>query len=121
MAYIISVSEDGTYVRIRVLGAITGDAEKEFAEKAIKEAKQHGIKKFLVDVGGTQNIAAIFEQFLFAYKDMNHLALEKSSRIAILADPGDRSHDLIETVLRNAGYDCRLFSDEDSALKWLGE
>ena len=121
MGYIISVSEDKTYVRIRAFGVITGESEKEFAEKAIKAAKQHGIKGFLVDVRGTQNIAAIFEQFLFAYKDMNHLALEKSSRIAILADPGDRSHDLIKTVLRNAGYDCQLFSGEDSALKWLGE
>ncbi len=121
MKYTISLSEDGTYVRIRVFEVITGDMEREFAEKAIKEAKQHGIKKFLVDVRGTINIAAIFEQFLFGYKDMDQLALERFSSIAILADPNDKSHDLIVTVFQNAGYNCRLFSDEDSALKWLGE
>ena len=44
----------------------------------------------------TVSVAAVFEQFLFAHKDMNHLALKKSSKIAILADMGDRSHDLIK-------------------------
>lgn len=121
MKYKISLSEDGTYIRIRVFEVVTGDMEREFAEKAIKEAKQLGINNYLVDVRGTQNIAAIFEQFLFAYKDMDRFALEKSSRIAILADIGDNSHGLVETVFQNAGYNCRIFSDEDSALKWLGE
>ena len=121
MKYEISLSEDGSYVRIRVFEVITGDVEREFAEEAIKEAKQHGIAKFLVDVRGTSNVAATFEQFLFGYKDMNQFALDRSSMIAVLVDAGDKSHDFIETVMLNAGYNCRLFPDEDSALKWLEE
>jgi hypothetical protein len=121
MKYKILLSEDGTYVKIRVFEAITGEMEREFAEKAIKEAKQLSIKNFLVDVRGIPNVAATFEQFLFAYKDMDQFALDKSSRIAILADIGDKSHELIETAFQNAGYHCRLFTNKESALKWLRE
>jgi hypothetical protein len=121
MKYTITLSDDGTYIRVRVFEAITGEFEKEFAETAIKEAKRHGIKKFLVDVRATSNIAATYEQVLFAYKDMDRLELDRISRIAILVDAGDQSHDFIETVLLNAGYNCRLFTDEDSALEWLVE
>jgi hypothetical protein len=121
MKYAISLSEDGKHIRIRVFEAITGDMEREFAANAIEEARRHGLRKFLVDVRGTSNVAATLEQFTLGHKDMDEFALDRSSRIAILADAADRSHDFIETVFLNAGFDCRLFSTEDAALKWLEE
>ncbi|MFC1812895.1 hypothetical protein ACFL03_09395 [Thermodesulfobacteriota bacterium] len=121
MRYKISLSENGTYVRIRVFEAITGEIEKEFAEIAIKDAKQRKISKFLVDVRGTLNIASSLEQYLFGYEDMNQFGLDRGSRIAVLADANDKSHNFIETIFVNAGYHCRIFTDEDAASKWLGE
>jgi len=120
MKYKISLSDDRTYVRIRVLRAITGKMEREFAENAIQDAKQRKIRKFLVDVRGTPNIASSFEHYSLAYEDMNKFGLDKDSRIAVLADANDKSHDFIETVFVNAGYHCHIFSEEDTALKWLG-
>jgi hypothetical protein len=121
MKYKISLSEDGTYVRIRFFEAITGEMEKKVAENAIKDAKQREINKFLVDVRGPPNIASSLEQYFFGYKDMNQFGLDRGSRIAVLADANDKSHDFIETVFVNAGYVCRIFPDEDAAFKWLGE
>ena len=119
MNYKISLSEDGTFIRIRVYVAINGETEKEFAGKAITEAKQRNINRFLVDVRGVRNVAKSFQQYLFGYEDIDRLGLSQSSKIAVLADETDRTHDFIETVLVNAGYDCRLFSDEKAALDWL--
>ena len=119
MKYDIQISEDGTYVRIRVYETITGEMEIEFAGKAIKEARKLKINKFLVDVRGTTNVANTFEQYGFGYVEMALLGLEKTSRIAIIADEGDTSHNFIETVLRNAGYDCLIFSDKQTALNWF--
>ena len=119
MKYNISLSDDGTYMRIRVLEAITGEMEKEFAQRAIQDAKHHKIKRFLVDVRGTPNIASSTEHYYFVHENMNHFGLEKDSRIAVLADPDDKSHDFIETVFVNAGYRCCIFPDEGAALKWL--
>ena len=75
MKYEISVSEDGTYVRIRVMKAITGDMQREFAEKAIQNAKQRKIREFLVDVRGTPNIASSFEVYSFGHESMKQLYL----------------------------------------------
>ena len=120
MKYKISVSEDGTYISIRVLETITGEIEKEFAKFAIKEAKQRKIRKFLVDVRGTRNIANSSEQYLLGYEDMKQFDLDKHSRIAVLVDENDNSHNFIETIMFNAGYLCSIFIDEDAALEWLG-
>jgi hypothetical protein len=121
MKYELSLSEDRTYVRVRVLKPITEALEREFAQNAIKDAKRLDIAKFLVDVRGIPNVASSFEQCLFGYKAMNQFGLGRNARIAVVVDADDKSHDFIETTLVNAGYRCRLFPDADSALQWLGE
>lgn len=121
MTYEISLSEDGTYIRLHIFDAVNGEMERKLAENVIKEAKLHKINKFLIDVRGTPNIASVAEQYRFGYEDMNRFGLERDSRIAILADTDDTSHNFIETVFVNAGYICRIFADEDAALKWFEE
>jgi hypothetical protein len=121
MEYEISLSEDRTYVRIRVFKAITGELEKEFAGNAIRDAKERQIHKYLVDVRGTPNIATSSEQYFFGHKEMDQLGLDRGSRIAVLVDAEDSSHDFVETVFVNAGFACRIFRDNDAALKWLAE
>ncbi|MFC1764154.1 hypothetical protein ACFL6U_19030 [Planctomycetota bacterium] len=121
MKYTISLSEDGTYVRIRVSETITGEGEKDFAQNAIKDAKAHRINKFLVDVRGAPNKASSLEQYRFGHEDVKQFGLDRGARIAVLADTDDQSHDFIETVFVNAGYCCRLFQAEDLAVEWLGE
>ena len=119
MKYKISLSEDRTYVRIRVLEAITKDMEREFAEKAINKARQNKIRKYLVDVRQAPNVSSIAEQYLFGREDMDRMSLDRFSKLAILAEAEDKSHNFIETVFQNARYNCRLFVDEASALRWL--
>jgi hypothetical protein len=119
MSYKISLSEDGTHILVRVLEDINGLLEKAFAQDAIVKAKQHGLTNFLVDVRGTRNTAGFIDHYQLGYHVMNEFGLDKTSKIAILADPDDQSHDFIETVFTNAGYRCRVFSDKDTALKWL--
>ena len=120
MKYKIALSEDETYVRVQVFETINGNMEREFAGNAIKIAKQRKINKFLVDVRGTPNIANSIEHYLLGYEDMNRFGLNRKTKIAILADTNDLSHNFIETVIINAGYRCRVFPDEDAALEWLG-
>ncbi len=53
--------------------------------------------------------------------DVKLFGLNRNSRIAILVDLNDKSHNFIETVLRNAGYNCRIFFNEDAVVKWFGK
>lgn len=119
MKYEISLAEDSKFIRIRVFEAINGEMEREFAGKAITEAKQRNIRQFLVDVRGTTNVASSFQQYLFGYKDMEELGLPRNSKIAVLTDENDRTHDFVETVFINAGYNCHLFREEKAAIEWL--
>jgi hypothetical protein len=92
-----------------------------FTEDAIKMLKQSNTNRLLVDVRSSPSVQSSVEQYLLATRDVNQFGLDRNSRIAVLVKPGDRSHDFVETVFRNAGYRFRLFHDEDSALEWLGE
>ncbi len=121
MKYEIMLSEDKTYLRVRVFDTINEKLSKEFAGEAIKEAKQLNIKKFFIDVRGSRNTSGTFHQYLFGHKDLSRLGLEKLSKIAILTDEDDKSHDFIETVMCNAGYKCHLFQSERSVLEWFEE
>ena len=121
MRYNIILSDDGTYLRVQALETITGKLAREFAKKAIEEAKKQNIKRFLVDVQGIKNVSGTEEKYDFGYEDMDLFGLDKLSKIAILASSGDQSHNFIATSLSNAGYRCSLFADEALAMKWLLE
>ncbi len=67
------------------------------------------------------NISTTFQNYEFAYKDMDDLNLERDVRSAILADPAHFSHDFPATAQQNAWFNVRIFHDEDIALAWLNE
>lgn len=119
MQYKISLSEDGTYIRVQVFEPVTAKMLGELADKAIALARQHRILKHLVDVRQVSNVSSPVEQYQLAHEDAKQMALDPLSRIAVLVNPQDPSHDFMETVLQNAWYNCRLFADEKTALKWL--
>ena len=121
MKYEISISKSETYVKVKVNETISAEMARDFAEEAIKKANQHNIKKFLIDVRGTRNVAGHLENYLFAYENVNRFGLDRNSRIGVIVSPGDKSHDFVETVLMNAGYNCCLFLEEYSAIEWLEE
>jgi len=45
--------------------------------------------------------------------------LSTSARVALLVAPEDHSHDFVELVVRNAGYNVRLFRNEGQAKSWI--
>ncbi|MGE0557228.1 MAG: hypothetical protein AB7E73_09575 [Burkholderiales bacterium] len=108
------------FVRIRVYNSITADLERSFAKEAIETAHRAGLPGFYADVRGAPNIATTLDQYRLAYEDMTNFGLDKKSKIAIVHLQDDHSHDFIETVFNNAGYSCKLFTDEDEACGWLG-
>ena len=120
MDYDLTVSDDGTYLEIRVFRPITGEMARRFAGDAIKEGHKRDIRRFLVDARGNRNVSSVIEQYRLGNEDMAQFELHRLSKIAVVVDEGDTSHDFVETVFRNAGYACSMFSDKFAALGWLG-
>lgn len=121
MSYDIFTSENGNYIVCRVNGAITVDIAREFTKKLSDLTRSTNIKRVLSDVRNARNELGTLENYYYAYKDMGEFNIQRNSRSAILVDPVDKSHDFVETVAQNAGYNVKVFQDETAAIAWLQE
>lgn len=117
----IKVSDNGKYIIVRV----NEDMTRTLAESLGLEAMHLGIKKnlskFLYDLRNSRNKETINANYIFAKQDLKRLDPNPANKIALLTSPNDKSHDFIETVLRNAGYNVKLFIVEEEAIIWLEE
>jgi hypothetical protein len=119
MKYEVSLGESGKYVRCNVYQPITAKFAVEYGQATTAFALERGIHNQLIDVRGMPNVDSVQHNYDFAYKDLQDFEDHHHSRIAVLIDPTDRTHDFIEVVARNAGYDVRLFTEEQRAIDWL--
>jgi hypothetical protein len=119
--YEISVSNDKSFVMVRVHKPITRHLVLEFNRKMVMQAKKHGINRFLFDVRQSVNVETTLGNYMIAYEDAEKVEFVRSSRFAVVHDPSDRSHDFIMTVAKNAGYNLALFTEEQGAIEWLSK
>jgi hypothetical protein len=74
-----------------------------------------------LDLTHAINQESTTDQYHYAYTDMSSTqGLDRFAICAALIDPADSSHDFIETVLRNAGFNLRLLSNPAQAMAFLG-
>ena len=121
MSYTITLSENGKYLICHVSGEITSDVALAFTAELDQQSRALGIKRFLTDVRGATNALSTFESYDYAYRKMAEMELQRDVRAAVLARPEDQTHDFVEVVVRNAGYNVRFFRDESEAVAWLSE
>lgn len=119
MPYEILGGSQDRFVTIRVTGAMSRAIGLQSSVEASKLAARLGTHNFLYDVRNAPNTETTVANYRFAYDDLPSLHIDRHSRAALLTSPGDHSHDFIETVLQNAGYRVKLFTDESLAIAWL--
>ena len=121
MSFEVFLSDDEKQIVCRVTGPMDVDVAREFSLAIEDLNKERRVDRFLFDVRGASNVSGVLDNYTFAYRDMAELDLRRDIRSAILTSKGDRSHDFVETLLRNAGYRARIFDDEAVAVAWLEE
>ena len=119
MTYSIEVSACGRYIHCRAHQPITATLAQDFLHDADTLGRARHVELFLLDVRCMPNVDTVLRNYKLAHEDMARLHFSRSASLAILASEGDHSHDFVETAVRNAGYDVRLFSDEATAIDWL--
>ena len=119
MSYTISLAPSGDYIVVTVEGRLTAKIAAKYTAEAHRKAAETGVNCFLIDVRQAVNVETAVSNYDYAYREMPKLKLDPRARAALLAAPADHSHDFVETVIRNAGFDVRLFRDESAALRWL--
>jgi hypothetical protein len=120
MPYTITVSEDKKYIVTKSVGGVNNNTAKQQNIAAQAVGFEYNIDRFLVDLIESSYEGTILDQYEFTYrKTMTEDQYNRYARIAILVNPDDHSHDFIETVGRNAGFNITIFCDRDAAIQHL--
>ncbi|MBN2556417.1 MAG: hypothetical protein JXA97_10805 [Anaerolineales bacterium] len=120
MGSTISVSEDQNYIILKAVGNYTRELAMADNLKAHAMGREMGIKLYLSDMTEARNIETTTDNYYFANKDMKTTpGIDPHARVALLVQPEDRSHDFVETVSRNAGFNVKIFRDRELAIQYL--
>lgn len=119
MDFLLSVSLSGKFVLIRVKAPMTTEIGRECSAGAVVLGEKYQINKYLFDLRESPNIEKVQSNYDFAHKDMSAFGFPKDAYFVLLVHPDDHSHDFIATAFENAGYNIRLFTEEELAIKWL--
>ena len=119
MSYKISIPKSNKYILCRVTQPVTAELSRKFMVDVDRLSKERNIKSYLVDVRDYPNIEKPLKTYEYTYEEMDELNLDRTARAAILVSPDDTSHNFVETVSRNAGYNVRVFRERKAAINWL--
>ena len=116
----ISLSDDSTYVILEIRGEINRQKALQYNLEAHKLGKEHGIRKYLVDLTNARNVDTVLNNYQFAYKDMRHTeGIDMTAIVAMVVALEDHTHDFIETAFKNSGFNVALFRDKQNAIDYL--
>jgi hypothetical protein len=121
MGYEMSISENGKCLVLRVVETVTGPLARRLIKDGLDAVKSRGIRKVLLDVSKVPIVAGAVEQYQLAYDVAVSEKHPRDLKVAILAALDDHSHDFVETVFRNAGYNVALYRDRNAAMEWLAK
>ncbi len=121
MNYTIELSPNQKYFIIKITGKINLETIRQWSKELEKKSRSLKINRFLFDAREAQETSSITEMYHFAYNESVELNLQRNVRSAILVDEEDKSHNFVETAMRNAGYNVKIFRDELLAVTWVEE
>lgn len=120
MSYTITTSQNSAYIIVKVTSDMSRKLAAEIADQALLMGEKLGIGRYLVDLTASRNRESILGSYQSAHEDLAELSWRKIlTRVALLVDPQDNSHDFNEIVLNNIGICATLFRDSDQAVQYL--
>ena len=121
MHYSIEILKEQKMIQLTVHGELTKDNALLMNQEAHQVGRENGISKYLVDVTDARNVESVANNYQLAYKDMKHETYDRHAKVAFLVHPEDHSHDFVEMVFFNSGFNVKLFKEKDHALSFLAE
>jgi len=119
MDYEITVSKTCSYIIIKFYAPLTTAVACQCGPELVSLAAENNVNRFLFDVRQSANTQSNADNYFFANKDIGDFGFPRASLSAFLVCTDDTSHDFITTAFLNAGYMVKLFTDEETAVKWL--
>jgi len=113
---VITVTNDGAFLRINVRGPATRANLFEVLGRIIAETKSEDIWRVLLDATGVSTAPSTIGRFELGVELAR--AADRRMSLAVVGRPEMVDH-FFETVARNRGGSVRVFTDEADALHWL--
>ena len=122
MVYDVFVSDNKKYVHVCVNRPVTADVLNGFVSETAVKAREHKVGNYLFDLRNSPNRASFFDHYKIVYKRAIELGYILGSKHAIVLNAEDiPDYQFVETILNNAGFDARIFTNEKDAVEWLEE
>ena len=120
MCRIIKYLDEKDIVLFRTSGTYELEAEVETLKEIAAKLKKHNCNRFIVDHRETNVIADPVKSFERSalYEEIWG---DRSTRAAIVFRELNEDYQFFETVVRNRGWNVRIFDDYDAAIGWLLE
>lgn len=113
--------EDHNILRIIWIGPFSCPQDgPEMMSKAKPIIEKNNCLRLLFDHRNAQVIDDVTNTFK-AGRNADKLGFEKKYVAAILYSEDERKHMFIETVMRNRGYQIKIFDCETKAINWLSK
>ena len=120
MAYSLKIEEDNSFITLTVTGELTNEIVMEQNAALSKLANENGIDKVFVDVTKARFVGSILDQYDYGNNYMTTSNdVSRLFRLVLLVSVDDHSHDFIETISRNNGFDLTIFHDRKKAIEHL--
>lgn len=117
--YNINLYKNQNLICIKVWAPVTLQLAFSFTTDITVLGRKLNLSLAFIDLRNTKSNSSVFDKYSFAYKKAEMAGLSRSWRIALLKEEKDTSPDFLETVMLNAGYQFKIFTNEQFALDWL--
>jgi hypothetical protein len=99
-------------------GVLRPEEGKSYPKEAVRLGLKHGCKRILVDVREGQLDFSTTDIYKLS-EMLDNGGLDRSWKRAVIASKQFEDFQFYETVMINRGYQLKIFSDPDEAMKWL--
>ena len=129
-AYTLGLSDDETFIIVRLEKPLTSKITKPFANATTALAARGGTAKFLIDARGVACGLNSLQAYLFAQYFLHARLLAQgledkeatlAHKLSLVVSRADDTYTSLEIFTRNRGIDTRLFVDYDDAVSWIKE
>jgi|GEM_PF-2508234 len=115
--FTVSIPESKKYVLTVLHEPMTHAMTVAYLEEVKRLGKELPKPRFLFDARGAPDVRSTLEDY--EIYDFAKAFGFPGAKIAVITDPSDKSYDFTDVVACNAGYEHRLFIDEQEARDWL--
>jgi len=114
----LDIEKKDGYIYATYKGEYKGELETLHLNNLLDACKKHSCSKVLVEIVECSLSVSELDRYLFAKEVAKFFCMPNPVNIAFFVKP-DQYDEFVETMARNRGVDCKIFTNKTEAINWL--